>query len=321
MKNSLELLNSFGVKALVLAMIQVAIFSNDVTASWVSEITGVHVDVPSMTLRLDRPRPEKIPDMIQHLPRDAANFFLNPVAPHLAFLIRQARAQALRSARPIPVDIKRALIAFFPPSIIDKAKYTTRSQAGISLATAVLEGNGNISAITLGEVIVFDDNQGTSDPVLWAHELVHVSQYENMGIDGFAAMYAGPGSNTLEGDAESWENHVASQINPSQDSSSIASQWIDTRGATSPANITWSNFNQAARAVIPPHQCAQWGQTDPFHLMVTNICPVPIAITGVNNNGMFVPCAGPACLYPPNSQHPLRRDIPVNIIGVWFEFR
>lgn len=297
-----------------------AAYSSDVPASGLSDFTGIDLDIPSMTLRFNRPQPEKLPQIIQNLPRDAANFFLNPAGPQLAFHIRQAHAQANSSSRPMPQSIKSQLAPFFPPRILDKAKSTTRGEAGISLATTTLEVNGDIAAITLNNIIVFRDNAATLDAALWAHELIHVSQYDNMGIDGFAAMYAGPGANTLENDAYAYGAHVQNQLNNSN-SASLSSQWIDNRGSTPGPNITWSTFNQAARAVIPPHQCAQWSVIDPYNYTVTNICPVGLVIVGVNNNGFRVPCNGPRCFYPPNSQHALHADVPGNVIGIWFEFR
>jgi hypothetical protein len=66
-----------------------------------------------------------------------------------------------------------------------------RQRSGVSLATGILEANGNVNAITVDNIIIFQNDQDASDPGLWAHELVHVTQYRNMGIDGFAALCAG----------------------------------------------------------------------------------------------------------------------------------
>ena len=49
---------------------------------------------------------------------------------------------------------------------------------------------GDITAMTLGEVIVFrDETRAREDTKLWAHELTHVMQYERWGIEGFAERY------------------------------------------------------------------------------------------------------------------------------------
>ena len=45
-------------------------------------------------------------------------------------------------------------------------------------------------AITLGEVILFRPGErGEADPRIWAHELVHVQQYDRWGVRGFAQRY------------------------------------------------------------------------------------------------------------------------------------
>ena len=46
-------------------------------------------------------------------------------------------------------------------------------------------------AITLGEVIAFSDGmQAQQDVEVWAHELTHVIQYEQLGIETFAFEYS-----------------------------------------------------------------------------------------------------------------------------------
>ena len=46
-------------------------------------------------------------------------------------------------------------------------------------------------AITLGEVIAFSDGmQATQDVEVWAHELTHVMQYEQLGVETFAFQYS-----------------------------------------------------------------------------------------------------------------------------------
>ena len=45
-------------------------------------------------------------------------------------------------------------------------------------------------AITLGEVIAFSDGMQAEDVEVWAHELTHVTQYEQLGIETFAFEYS-----------------------------------------------------------------------------------------------------------------------------------
>ena len=49
---------------------------------------------------------------------------------------------------------------------------------------------GHASAVTLVDVIVFEEGStALEDPKFWAHELKHVMQFEQWGVDGFAMRY------------------------------------------------------------------------------------------------------------------------------------
>lgn len=70
-----------------------------------------------------------------------------------------------------------------------------------------------MGAITLDQTIVF---RGAYDAMnnwgSWAHELVHVSQYDSLGVDGFAFIYASPGAYSLEKQAYDWSATVQAAI-------------------------------------------------------------------------------------------------------------
>jgi hypothetical protein len=128
---------------------------------------------------------------------------------------------------PMPTNIRQRLTPFFAPQVLDRARFTTRQQSGVSLATTLLEVDGNINAITVDDIIVFNNDNGATNPVLWAHELVHVGQYQNMGIDGFAAMYAGWGAQTIENDAYGWEAYVQLSLS---ENAQVGQLWQDNTG-------------------------------------------------------------------------------------------
>jgi hypothetical protein len=284
-------------------------------ASWLSKITGIDINVPAGTLRVSTPQPQAIPEMIQHLPQDAANFFLNPLGPNLAFLIRQARAQANASAQPVPDAVKAALAPYFPTYVFTRARFTTRSRAGVSLATQTLEVNDNIAAMTVDDIIVFRDDNETQQLGTWAHELVHIIQYHNMGVDGFAAIYASPGARNLEQDAYSWQDHVVADLNaggaPNQ-------QWTDARQGASPP-FSWNDFNAAANQLIPPSQCGQWQQVAFNAIQIVNVCPVGLVVTAIQLDGVNRPCLGPICNYPPGENHVIA-GAAGQIQSIWFRF-
>jgi hypothetical protein len=255
--------------------------------------------------------------MLQNLPKDAATFFLNPAGPGLAFLIRQAYAQAAQSAQPMPANIAQALSPYFPPNILSSAKFTTRARAGISLATITLEVNGDVAAMTLDNIIVFDDDQRAQDLGTWAHELIHVSQYRNMGVEGFAALYASPVGLQLEDDAYAWSDHVVSAIDQQL---TAQRQWLDQSSSSTISHPSWQDFHQAAREFIPPDQCGQWRQVAQNRIVVHNVCRIGLVITAINNGGVELPCDGSNCFFPPDNQHALVGP-PGPIFGIRFVFQ
>lgn len=62
---------------------------------------------------------------------------------------------------------------------------------------------GHAQAVTLDDVIVFQNrDEALEDPKLWAHELKHVMQFEEWGVQGFATRYLSD-YNAVENEA--WE--------------------------------------------------------------------------------------------------------------------
>lgn len=271
-------------------------------ASGLSDLTGVHIDIPAETFSLSQPHPEHLPQIIKNLPEDVKETFLNPFGPQLAFLIRQARAQASGSAQPMPDALRQELSSFFPSDILGTALFTTQQRAGISIATGTLEVNGNIAAMTVDNIIVFRDDQASQDPIIWAHELMHVSQYRNMGIDGFAAVYAGPGAQKLENEAYSWQDHVAAALPLiwANAAAPVPQSWQEESSPQGFAPPTWQQFHQAAIQVIPPSSCALWSQADNNSMIVQNHCPVGIVVKEVFLNGQPLNCVGVECNVPAN---------------------
>jgi hypothetical protein len=290
------------------------------SASWLSDITGINIDVPAEKFEIGTPNLAAIPQMLQHLPQDAANFFLSPGSSPLAFLIRQTEASAASSAQPIPADIRQLLAPYFPTEILESARWTTADQSGITLAAELERANGDIGAVTANNIIVFRGPTEAGEFSLWAHELVHVSQYRNMGIEGFAAMYAGWGAQRIEGDAYAWQNHVTQEVQMMLASRNVqgnngpfpnrAPQWI-VRGPGARA-MTWQDFHEAALRTIPPRHCIEGGNVDSRTLDLHNICPIGVVITRVHVGPDAFPCALTTCFYPAGDRHNLRARWPLD---------
>lgn len=186
-----------------------------VQASWFSDFTGINIDVPAGKVQVGRPDPvgatQRLPQTIQNLPQDVANL-VNPAGSALAFAIRQAKAQALYSGRPIPANIMAALQPYFPADVLQSVRYTTLDNARIALDSAVMLLNNDVVAITLEDVIVFRNGYEAQDIGTWAHELTHVLQYRSRGVETFANTYT-TNAWVLENEARNNANRVVSLIN------------------------------------------------------------------------------------------------------------
>lgn len=111
-------------------------------------------------------------------------------APALALWLTQARAEAANAnIQPIPPYIREQLLRWYDPSVLDAARYTVSDNGQLSTATAMLQ-NPDVGAVTLIDIILFRDAQtAEQDVALWAHELKHVQQYQEWGVEGFAQRY------------------------------------------------------------------------------------------------------------------------------------
>jgi Domain of unknown function (DUF4157) len=112
------------------------------------------------------------------------------LGPSLTTAIRQGRDHAYPHGQRVPKAVRSVLAPFFSPAVLQKVRYSTAWQDATAQATlySVLLGSG-ANAVTLIDVIIFRDEQHAADPVLWAHELTHVEQYDRLGAEGFAVQY------------------------------------------------------------------------------------------------------------------------------------
>ena len=86
-------------------------------------------------------------------------------------------------------DIREQLLRWYPPSVLDAALYKVGDNGEFSAAGAMMQ-NPDIGAVTLIDIIVFRTAESAeNDIALWAHELKHVQQYQEWGVDGFAQRY------------------------------------------------------------------------------------------------------------------------------------
>ncbi|KAA0978541.1 DUF4157 domain-containing protein [Pseudomonas sp. ANT_J28] len=123
--------------------------------------------------------PDLVPDGIYQI-----------AGPALALWLTQARAEAASAGiQPIPPRIREQLLRWYDPSVLDTARYKVSDNGQFSAATAMLQ-NPDVGAVTLIDIILFRDAQtAQQDVALWAHELKHVQQYQEWGVEGFAQRY------------------------------------------------------------------------------------------------------------------------------------
>lgn len=123
--------------------------------------------------------PDLVPDGIYQI-----------AAPALALWLTQARAEAASAGiQPIPPHIREQLLRWYDPSVLDAASYKVSDNGQFSAANAMLQ-NPDVGAVTLIDIILFRDTQtAEQDIALWAHELKHVQQYQEWGVEGFAQRY------------------------------------------------------------------------------------------------------------------------------------
>lgn len=130
----------------------------------------------------------------------------------LVFALRQARDEATASgSQPIPLHIRAQLEPWYDFAVLDAARYRVGDEQQISAANALLQ-NPDVNAVTLIDTIIFRRNADAEDNVaLWAHELKHVQQYQELGVEEFAKRYTRD-YQALEGPAYEIEAQVAKAL-------------------------------------------------------------------------------------------------------------
>jgi hypothetical protein len=116
-------------------------------------------------------------------------FVIESLAPVLGGWIAAERdAAKANGVEPIPAAIRDALRGYVPADILARVRWRVGASE-LSMPQNVLRF-GHVPAMTLDDVIVFQDQRAAlDDPKLWAHELKHVMQFAEWGVQGFATRY------------------------------------------------------------------------------------------------------------------------------------
>ncbi|MBB4867664.1 hypothetical protein HNP46_006583 [Pseudomonas nitritireducens] len=109
----------------------------------------------------------------------------------LGVWLQQSREQAAQGGtEPIPLEIRAQLQPYYSDDVLMAARYSTGALDQFNAAQAIMQ-NPDTEAVTLVDVIVFRrEEDAQKDVALWAHELWHVKQYQEWGVQGFATRYS-----------------------------------------------------------------------------------------------------------------------------------
>jgi len=303
-------------KIFLTLLIASAFTLNSNAQSLVSQLIGVDVDVNRGTVNINPPNLNVIPQIIKNAPKDIGQALINPMAPVLASSIRFSRGQALnRGTQQIPQNIKNILSPYFPPNILNNTTWTTAN--GLSIDGALNNWFNQEGAITYDDVIVFSDQQLTNNIELWAHELTHVLQYSQMGVETFAFQYS-INWNSLESQARDNASRIMSNLNSIQQGNNP--KWTYNIAPNVGENpITWNQINNAAKLAIPASDCI-WVNNQ--NNTTGNKCPCSVMVTGVImkriSDGFVttMPCNESTCLFQAGQYGPLLSPPGFVITGV-----
>jgi hypothetical protein len=139
-----------------------------------------------------------------------------PTSVLLASYLTAAHSVLAPLAQPVPNSIKKLLKEFYPAEILDNAKYIV-SKFGLILPEAIngtqaFMGNHTF-AVTVDDVVVFSIEPDNSDNAIhwWAHEIQHVVQCAQLGIDRFSENYIHD-YNGMESNAEEKSGEVTRSL-------------------------------------------------------------------------------------------------------------
>jgi hypothetical protein len=112
------------------------------------------------------------------------------LTPVLTAWIEQSRDAAIaQGVEPIPDAMRAALEGYVPDEVLDRVRWRNGGSGEASLQQQLFRFEYS-PAVTLDHVVVFEDRDAAlNDPKLWAHELMHVMQYGEWGVPGFASRY------------------------------------------------------------------------------------------------------------------------------------
>lgn len=114
----------------------------------------------------------------------------------LAVWMQESRNNAIGSAQPIPPEIRQPLRGYLiDDDAMNRVRFKVDDNGVVNLANDTFHFGAmftgiDANAVTLVDLVIFRTADGANNPALWAHELTHVMQYRNWGVDNFGVRYA-----------------------------------------------------------------------------------------------------------------------------------
>ena len=135
------------------------------------------------TVAFGQNQPERAPS------QPPSSLVVETLAPLLAsWIVSERDAAKAQGVEPIPPQIRAKLAGYVPDAVLDRVRW--REGASELLMTQNVIRFGDTPAVTLDDVIVFRERRtALEDPTIWAHELKHVMQFAEWGIESFATRY------------------------------------------------------------------------------------------------------------------------------------
>ncbi len=106
-----------------------------------------------------------------------------------SWLVQAHRSAQMNPLQSIPLSIRVQLMPFYSEQLLDLVRYQVGADSQLNAANAMLQ-NPDVNAVTLQDIIVFrhvEDAQNNLE--LWAHEMKHIEQYQQWGVEEFAQRY------------------------------------------------------------------------------------------------------------------------------------
>jgi hypothetical protein len=177
--------------------------------------------------------PDDLRDFAQH----PENIFDAPLYSVLESARERARSEDTYT---IPAGVREQLSPYFSEDLMDSVVWTSTWGVTDGLPQTLAMACGAY-AITLVDVIVFRTDELAQNPVLWAHELTHVEQYQRWGTPEFSRRYTGHSSD-VENEAYARENQIRVALSQPHWNNPEATGNLQASNAWQPAAACYTNI-------------------------------------------------------------------------------